>query len=274
MRQFLRHQNARNWEDMRHVLSVLVSMFALWVTIWMFSRNFVGDSWRIIRIGNFLTVWLVLALLVAVIVAIGLRQHWLTAGLFLLLLLSVYQNQLWAVLFPNPLPIQVQQDDFQMMTFNVHPANTQIDRLAQLIRSSDLDIVALQEIEDDARNILIAELSSEFPYIALEEQMAVFSRFPVKELSMPEELIQSQFVLVSLPETDVYVWNVHAPTAVKQSIWEAQRRNLAIIEDYIVSTDTPIILMGDLNATHQSENYNYIAEHLQDTHLVAGEGLV
>lgn len=273
MRQFLRYQNDRNWEEVRHILTVLVSAFALWVAIWMFSRNIVGDSWRTIRMGNFLTIWMVAALSFAFLMAIWLQRTWLTIGLLGLLSLSVYQNQLWALALPATPVMFESSDDLRIMTFNVHPTNDQMEPLAQLILSSDLDIVALQEITDESQNALLLALGDEFPHVAFDEQLALFSRFPVQELHVDEDLMQSQLVRLSLPEGEAYVWNVHAPTAVKQSIWKAQKRDLLIIEDALKESTAPTILMGDLNTTHQSENYNYVADHLVDTHSVAGQGL-
>ena len=273
MRQFLRYQNARDWEEIRHILRILMSAFALWVAVWMVSRTIVGDSWRTIRMGNFLTVWMVLALLVAVIVALWLQHRWLTIGLVFLLSVSVYQNQLWAVAVAEPLVLEPEEDDLRIMTFNVHPTNVQIDRVADLILANDLDIVALQEISEEAKDELLSAVADEYSDVVLDEQLVLLSRYPLEALPVDEDLMQSQLVRLSLPAEDILVWNVHAPTAVKQSIWQAQKRDLLIIEESLKETDAPLILMGDLNTTDQSENYQYIANHLVDSHVVAGQGL-
>ena len=273
MRQFLRYQNARNWEEIRHILLILISAFALWVAVWMISRNIVGDSWRTIRMGNFLTIWMVLALLFAVFVALWLQHRWLTIGLVFLLFVSVYQNQLWVIAVAEPVVFERDEDDLRIMTFNVHPTNTQIERVADLILTHDLDVVALQEISEEAKDKLLSAVAHEYSNVALDEQLVLLSRFPLEELYVDEDLMQSQLVRLSLPEEDVYVWNVHAPTAVKQSIWQAQKRDLLIIEDSLKEIDAPVMVVGDLNTTHQSENYQYIANHLVDTHAVAGQGL-
>ena len=156
MRQFLRYQNAQNWEEIRHILRILISAFALWVLVWMVSRNIVGDSWRTIRMGNFLTIWMVLALLLAVFVALWLQHRWLTIGLVVLLSVSAYQNQLWVIAVAEPVVFEVEEDDLRIMTFNVHPTNAQIDRVADLILTHDLDVVALQEISEEAKDELAA----------------------------------------------------------------------------------------------------------------------
>lgn len=275
MSQFLRQKKLVNWKEIKHHLSILLAFFTIWVSVWMFLRMIarVGDSWRAVRLGNYVAAWLAIPLFFALVIALGLRHRWLIISLMLLLFLSVYQNQLWALSPAATTPVVTQAHELRVMTFNVHPTNQQMDALAQLILDSQLDVVALQEIKRGAGNDLVAQLAEDFPFVARHKRMMLLSRYPIREFPPLRGLSQGQLVEVHAPMGDVYVWNLHAPTAVQQSVWEMQKRELAIIEQHISKTEGPLLLLGDLNTTDQSENYNIIADHLTDAHAVAGQGL-
>lgn len=272
MSQFLHKQKVRQWWESHNLVTVSLSLFAILVSIWMISRNFVGDSWSLIRLGNYLTIWLVVALFNSLLLAVWLRRPWQIAGLLLLLTLSVYQNQLWTLTAP-PTAYASPENQLRVMTFNAHPTNQQMDELAALILEQDLDIVGLQEISATATDELLALLADEYPYTALDHQLALLSRYPVRPLRVPSVMMESQLAIVSLPDEDVYIWNVHAPTAVQRRIWKEQKRDLRIVEKHLARTHAPILLLGDLNTTHHNENYHLIAQHLTDTHTAAGRGL-
>ena len=275
MSQFLKQQKSPSWKDIRYSLSILLAFFASWVSLWMFLRLVagVGDSWRAVRLGNYVTVWLIVPLLFALMVAIALRHRWLMICLTLLLALSIHQNQLWSLPAVSAAPITKQTNELRVMTFNVHPTNQHMDALAELILQSQLDLVGLQEINRHAGNELVPLVAAEFPYVARQKGMMLFSRYPIYELPPLRGVLGGQLVKVYAPTADVYVWNLHAPTAVQQSFWEKQKRELSIVERHLAKTDAPLLLLGDLNATDQTENYNLIASHLTDTHVAAGEGL-
>ncbi len=268
----LSKQKVQRWYEAHTPLTISLSLFAILVTTWMVSRNFIGDSWWLVRLGNYMAVWIAVALVPSLFMAIWLRRRWQIVGLILLLSLSIYQNQLWAMAVPATASASP-HERLRIMTFNAHPTNQHMDELTTFILDSDLDVVALQEISDPATEALTETLADEYPYTALDHQLALLSRYPIRPLYVPSIMMESQLAIISLPENDVYVWNVHAPTGVQKRIWKEQARDLRIVKRHLLKTDDPVLLVGDLNTTYRNENYQLIANHMTDTYAAAGEGL-
>ena len=268
----LSRQKVQTWYEAHTPLTILLSLFAIYVCTWMVSRHFVGESWGLVRVGNYLAIWISIAMFLSLLIAVWLRRRWQIAALFVLFSLTVYQNQLLA--WATPVVTSASpENQLRIMTFNAHPTNQQMDELAALILDSDLDVIALQEISDAATVALMDTLADEYPYAALDHQLALLSRYPIRPLHVPSVMMESQLAIISLPENDVYVWNVHAPTGLQKRIWKEQTRDLRIVARHLTRTNDPVLLLGDLNTTAHNENYQLIANHLTDTHTAAGKGL-
>lgn len=108
--------------------------------------------------------------------------RWLTiAALPLLIFISLISPKVW-----TPPPPSSGQP-LRVLTFNVLYDNPHYAEIAELIRSQQPDLVALQEVQPAAMRELVAQLEEEFPHYLLGTDnpygtTALFSRLPIVDV--------------------------------------------------------------------------------------------
>jgi vancomycin resistance protein VanJ len=249
---------------------LIVAIFA-----WLVFRFYPGDRWTPVRLGNYFAPWLFMALLPALgITLLGRRRRW--ARLMALLLL-VFMTRYWPLVLPRSPQAYAQAgaDSLRVMTFNVNFSNRNAPGIAELIALEQPDIIAFQEMTEDLSAALWPKIEADYPYYLVDDswdlQMAIASRYPLATLPKHPNAIRAQHGLVKTPAGEVALWNIHPNPAITGG-WESQRRLLALVAEDIAGEDRPVIVLGDFNATDQSENYQLIANHLTDAQWAAGQG--
>ena len=178
----------------------------------------------------------------------------------------------------RPRPIEA-GDGPRLRLFSANILNTNGDMggIAEELRASRPDVVALQEVSPlNLAGLDAAGVLDDYPYRLLAPRpdafgSAVLSRLP---------LVDSELLLVAglpLPRTTVVVgdrrvrlYDVHtrAPTGPEISTWKAQ---LAEVHRLVEADDGPRVVAGDLNATSGHRAYrDLLAAGLSDAHVARG----
>lgn len=189
-----------------------------------------------------------------------------------------------------------------VLTFNIHHAQgtdglLDFDRVARVMRSSDADIIGVQEVDRhysersnwaDEATELAARLHMNVAFAAnidnpppaegkprIQYGTAILSRFPILSWSntylfrSPDQeqrgLLQAT---LDVNGVRVQAFNTHlsASSAGDRAI-QAQQ-----IEDIIGNTTDPTFLTGDMNATADAPEIKTLASFLTDSWTVAGVG--
>jgi len=193
-------------------------------------------------------------------------------------------------------PKQAAPAVIRVMTYNIHhgeglDGKVDLQRIADLIKREQADIVALQEVdkgvERTARRDLPAELtartglacvfSNNYHFQGGEYGNAVLTRFPVKRwtnqhfrmLRPGEQRGILQVVLDAHGRELVFMGTHidHRPDDSERLMNVAEIREL--IQQY---RGRPMILCGDFNDTPGSRTHQGIAEHFTDTWAAVGTG--
>jgi endonuclease/exonuclease/phosphatase (EEP) superfamily protein YafD len=225
-------------------------------------------------LGGFFAPWLFVPLLPALLVALLERRRWLLITLVPLLMLFV--GRFGFLFLPRRPPEQVQGFELKVMTFNVHRKNDNTTEILDLVQSQRPDIIALQELREPLFSILRAELTREYPHQLVEDQyfmpLVLFSRYPLSAQPVTETPGRVQRAIVETPAGVVTVWNLHPMISWVQAGWEQQRRTIQMVADEVAATSGPVIVLGDLNTTDQTENYRLLTRRLKDLHREIGWG--
>jgi len=174
---------------------------------------------------------------------------------------------------------------FTVMTFNLFALNRGFDGAAASIAGADADIVALQELSQQAAHALGERLSPRYPYQALrpDEELSgggVLSRFPVvleEPLRLSERGHTCQRLVLALPGRQLHCFNIHL-MAPRLRPWllrydPSQREaEAAALAQRLAGHPGPLIVMGDFNMTDRSEAYRRLAHLLGDSFREAGSG--
>jgi vancomycin resistance protein VanJ len=189
---------------------------------------------------------------------------------------------MWGRLFLPRLPAaQAGGPTFTVMSHNILGYNFNTQATVRVIRESNADVIALQELNPENAEAIERELGDEYPYRWLDPQPSVvggglISRLPFERLDAGP---LDQIAWVSIPMAvrldvqgrAVTLVRFHAfagPGSVHARQWQAQ-----LLAEYARSHSGPLVFVGDLNATDQNVAYDLIARTMRDAWREAGWGL-
>ncbi|HYE76937.1 MAG TPA: endonuclease/exonuclease/phosphatase family protein, partial [bacterium] len=160
-----------------------------------------------------------------------------------------------------------------------------MDRLPQVavIRNSGADIIALQEVSDDAVEVLHDHLRDRYPYRVLYPKgvagTGLLSRYPLLEAEVTE-LTPGTYntrAVVDVGGVPITVISAHPPapiTSFNRRYTRRGRREIQRLLGLVRDAPGPVLLMGDFNHADQSRDYRLMpAAGLQDAFREAGWGL-
>lgn len=262
---------------------LLSHLYCLGVITWAGLYTIFHDRWWWLFVLNTFALYFFVPLPLLLVVALLVRRRtlWLGAGVVLGLGLSLFGGLLLPTVAANTSDgPTVTVMTYNMLGYNEHPT----DAIAAL-RESNADIVALQELNPVQATAIEEELSDEYPYRILYPQrrvsgMGVISRYPLApvDVSLPGQWVgPPQIVRVSLDAGDVTVINFHAipPTGSKLLSTEVIRereQQMRTLTEAAAAQNTPVIALGDLNATDRSAAYTIATRTFADSWRDAGWG--
>ncbi len=185
---------------------------------------------------------------------------------------------------------------FRVMTYNIHhgaglDGKIDLQRIADLIKREQADIVALQEVdrgvERTARRDCPAELaaltgltcvfSNNFRFQGGEYGNAVLTRFPVKrwtnrhyKMLRPDEQRGLLQVMLELRGREMVFMDTHVDFRADDT--ERLANVAELLEVLLAYHGRPIILCGDFNDTPGSRTHQRLAQEFTDTWTVVGAG--
>ncbi len=192
---------------------------------------------------------------------------------------------LYGAYFLPTYPVVAQDSPrISVMTMNISPRVADATQLIQVLRQSNAQIIALQELHLSIAEVLAPELIDLYPYQALQasEQytrgVGIFSQFPIVDDQPIENLVLGGQLthLVMADEQIISLLNVHPPppqtpyTGINSSLRNAE---IKMILDIARRELNPVLLVGDFNSTTQNDDYALITESYRDAFLEAGTGL-
>ena len=180
---------------------------------------------------------------------------------------------------------------FRVMTFNAGAGAGGGDPQPVLaaIQSVQADVVALQEVPPQTRQIVGTAIEARYPYHVSTPDVVTFSVYPLsdaEEIHLPNAAYASQAVDILVNDRWVHLTNVHLLRTGPQI---SGRRSVAafvrnyqpgltesqvsdLVERYIRRVSGSQLLTGDFNQTDWSRSYDRLASVLDDSFREAGRG--
>jgi endonuclease/exonuclease/phosphatase (EEP) superfamily protein YafD len=186
------------------------------------------------------------------------------------------------------LPRSVQKPATQplrFLTYNVHAESVDVQPMLDVIRVTDADIVALQEVSPAMATALAAHMADEYPYQALHPNFdnpifgqGVLSRYPIVEDEYWVISLGHQRVKIDRMGTPLVLYNTHPvhPFLLEQGkIFDMQphQREMQEVLRRAALDDGEVLVAGDLNMTDQASDYARLAAQFHDTYREVGWGL-
>ncbi|GAB4544352.1 MAG: hypothetical protein OHK0023_01020 [Anaerolineae bacterium] len=262
-------------------------------------------------------VWLTLALTasqrlhekdISPLAAFNSAAHWLLKPSMLLLPLALITRR-WrlasALAYPfslfvreygptlwrsaNYTPTKPPAGSFSLLTFNIHKESDNLAPIFNVIRDAKADIVALQELGEEACAAIARDLCDEYPFQALHPYapfpsagQGVLSKFPIHadRYWRHEDVHQAlghQRVVLEIHGRQAALYNLHPvhPGMVGR-IFDARPRHMELdrLLAQIAQDALPVFMAGDFNLTDQSDAYRHITAAYRDAYREAGRSFM
>jgi vancomycin resistance protein VanJ len=245
-----------------------------------------GESTLIAGINVSITLLLMPALLLFPLCFV-LRRWWLSAILIVpfLAFMIVYLP----FFLPRPITIPADAPLLRLLTYNLHAEQLLVNEMANVIRDSNADIVALQEMSPNASALFDKQLADIYPYRALYPApdgapyhgRGLLSRYPITESkAWPVEYpipVRLMRAVVDMNGTPITIYNFHAPPSypIYGQGFDIHPRGQQIkdVLALIAQESGAMLFMGDFNTNDTDVNYPHIIAQLQDTYREVGWGM-
>jgi vancomycin resistance protein VanJ len=262
---------------------LLVRLYGAIITAMLSMRLVVGERSPLVGLFNTVSNVALLPALIFFPLALLFRKR-STAIMMLPALEAFYRAYGW-VLRTKRIPA-AKGEEFSLLTFNTHADAT--DSIMQVIRDANADVVALQELSEEAAKRFENEFADRYPYRALFPDamnttgQGVLSRFPIRESSYWQydvsprcDELGHERVEIDLNGTELVVYNVHPMhPGMGHGFYDDRPRyeEITDILERIGKETGAVILCGDHNMTEHNDDYKRITATLADSFREAGHG--
>jgi endonuclease/exonuclease/phosphatase (EEP) superfamily protein YafD len=219
-----------------------------------------------------------------------LRARWTASFVSLAIVLVVGTVTLGADWVPG-IPAVRDGPTMRLMSWNLELGSAALRSLPDVLGSTDVDVVALQELTPEAAAMIEADaaITAAFPYRLLVPApgvvgMGLLSRFRLDELertadppTLAGELdIAGHAVRVlnahPLPGRIATVSPLRIPVAFDPSDRDADLRTIRTMADGLAAAGAPLVLLGDLNVAPTEPAFDDVLRGWRDAHAEVGVG--
>jgi len=179
-----------SWRSVKFLQSLIVP-YALFILTWFNTNRLIQDTWwPLVLLDMFAEYFLLSAAAVFLASLLSKRLLIVTiASIPLLLQLYFYAS----FFFPITSPTLLEENQrFRVATFNIWNHSVDLAQIVEVIKTTQADVIALQEITEVQRAQILAGLQHDFPHHHISQEIfggttALFSKHPlvnIKELDI------------------------------------------------------------------------------------------
>lgn len=256
----------------------LVGGYGLNTTLYLLLRAIVGERLSIVGFFNSYFHLLILPAVILLPLSLFLRRRWLVIELAapFFFFISTYGGQF----FPRSINIPAEAPQLHLLSFNINKDNQQVDQMIRIIRESDADVVAIQELSPWVSKAADEQLAQLYPYRALHPQedfsgQGVLSRFPLSNDEFWQVNLGHQHVQFDWDGQTITLFNVHPIHPLRGLHFDGQAR-AEEIDDMLHRAETvtdPLLIVGDFNMTNLSDDYARVTDRYEDSYQQIGWGM-
>ena len=262
-------------------LAVLTLVYVVMISAWFVLWLTIGDRvWWLVLVNRIVPyLFLPVPFFFALAIFLGNFKSILPLLVPILILENLYHPYLL------PKPAKSPEIDFQLrvMTYNVLYSNLDYDAVANVILTSQPDLIALQEVLPEMMDALEVRLATHYPYSWREAENgygtpAIFSRYPFAESYVLDLQAGRPAVVVKTEVHDKEVTFVAAhllayglqwvkPKDIPAAIMERtanQNRQVELLLKQLKHEDGIVLLGCDCNSKETSSSYRMLDQRLNN----------
>lgn len=263
---------------LQNLLVALIGSYGLSVSALLILRALSGEQLTVVALFNSFLHLLILPALLLLPLSLLFRRRLLVVELaapFLMALLA-YAPLFW----PQTTAAQPESPRLSLLSYNINTANHQIEPVIQIIRESNADVVAIQELSPWMAEAIDAQLAADYPYRALHPQadfsgQGVLSRYPIRSDDFWQINLGHQRVELDWNGQPLVLFNVHPVHPLRGLRYDGESRAEEVTDvlDRAGLETLPVVIAGDFNMTDFSADYARVAQLYSDSFREVGWGM-
>jgi len=259
-----------------NLMVVLIGAYGLSVTGFLILRLLVGGT--IIEIFNSFAHLLFMMAFILIPICLLMRRFRLI--IVLIPPLAAFLLSYGVFFTPRSASAAPDAPQIHVLTYNLKSQTENLDSAIAVIREVNADVVALQELSEEASAILAETFVDSYPYQALHPQpgepipgLGFFSRLPITSDEYWRIYFGQQRVTLALGERDIAFYNAHAVFPFGPNGFKFRHEEFSDILGRATLETLPTIIAGDLNMTDQAADYWRILSEFHDAQREVGWGM-
>jgi vancomycin resistance protein VanJ len=273
-------------ERLKRILIALSMIYLASLLSWALLQRLAPDRWWWLFLISSFAIYLFLPLIFILPIAFFVRRRSLWIGFGAALVLGLYLYG-WVFLPQKPTVLASNGPTITVMTFNVFGFNVNPDGIVASLRSSNADVVSLEELNPENALAIETQLNDVYPYQILRPLVGtsgtgLISRYPMRQatdLAVGADWPDRSHILafIDVDGQEIIFMQFHAVPPSLNPLWieysvrlrEQQAQDIA---NFAREHAIPFIAAGDFNATSTSKAYAMITTVMNDSWREAGQG--
>lgn len=215
--------------------------------------------------SHFKVQYLVISLLTLLFAGLIRRSEW---GFLSLVCVGLNLTAIAPWYLPHSQPATSPPHSLRVLAINVYIKNRNYAPTINLIREENPDLVAVIEVNQNWLQALqsiedILPYSLQSPRTELSSGIALYSKFPLTPEAIETFETPKDYHLGATLMQDgrrLAVVALHPPPPIRATLFDYRNRELEAIGQYVQTLGDPVVVMGDLNITMWSPNYQKFIE--------------
>jgi len=242
-----------------------VLVYAFGVVVWFFFNRLYQDSWWGLVVLDKFAEYFVLPAIIFFVASLITRQSStiLLSIIPISICLFFYGSFFWPVSTPTLLP---QEQRLRLATYNLWNHNNNISQVVTELDNIQADVIALQEITEVQRPLLVEGLKSKYPHYYVSKPVyggttALFSKLPLRNVKELDIQIDRASIVADT------VWNgkniAIASAHLNPSFWaywqQPWRKIPANYHQYIKDQNTQVLAILDELSNRENVEASFLA---------------
>ena len=241
----------------------------------------VGWHYPFELLSHFQTQYFLAALGCAVVLALLRRWRWCAVSLASLVLAGVAVGPYQGVGHAAHADVTATGPTVRVLLVNVLLANREHDRVLDLVRNADADVLVFQEVNERWKSAL-APITAAYPYVAGKTRedpfgTMVYSRLPILDRgTLPHGAAgrSSLRLVIDVQGTPVSIVCTHPKPPLRPGSFTLRNQQLDHVTQLVETMPRPLILVGDLNTTMWSPWFRRLCDRAGLASVRMGEGVL
>ncbi len=242
---------------------------------------FVGWHYPFELLSHFQAQYFLAALACAAVLALLRRWQWCAVSLGSLILAGAAVGPYQAIGQAAHAHVNDTGPSVRVLLVNVQLSNGEHDRVLELVRNTDADVLVFQEVNERWKSML-APITAAYPYVAGKTRedpfgTTVYSRLPILDqgtLGHGATGRSSLRLVIDVHGTPVSVVCTHPKPPLRKASFTLRNDQIDRVTRFVETLPRPLILVGDLNTTMWSPWFRRLCDRAGLASVREGVGVL